>query len=52
MDDLYLGFVGLVIVSAGCGLAVCGGFAAPRVIERWKKEDLQKQLGKFNLYGM
>lgn len=51
MDELYLGFVGLVIVSTGFSLAVCGGFAAPRVIERWRREEQQQDLGKYNFYG-
>jgi hypothetical protein len=51
MDELYLGFMGLVIVSTGFSIAVCGGFAAPRVIERWRREEQQRHLGKYNFYG-
>lgn len=51
MDELYMGFVGLVIVSTGFSIAVCGGFAAPRVIEHWKREEQQRHLGKYNFYG-
>jgi len=51
MDELYMGFVGLAIVSTGFSIAVCGGFAAPRVIERWRREEQQRHLGKYNFYG-